>query len=805
MAAGSWVALPPGSRRFRPVRVLQRRRPPGAGVCVLGWLLPLLIPALLQGQTDTLTRDQLRRSGRTTLSEVIAELVPSFNVPQPSNTGASDALRSATLHAMGADQLVVLIDGRPRLQSALLNLSESTGRGQNSVDLDAIPLSAIERIEVLRHGDAARYGFGAVAGVINIVLLERAPLAAEAMVGTRSAGDGKVLFAGGHHFLRLPKGGYLQLGAELRSQASTNRALPDPRQQYFNGDSRNTDPGFSNRVDQRFGQPEANELKGVLSGVQPISGGITAYGVATWSRKSAESAELWRPANDDRTVRALYPNGFLPLSAPKLYDGSALGGARGRALGFGWDASVGYARNSVQYDLERTANASLGRLSPTRFDAGALRADQFQFGLELTRRIGFRGSLPPVSLSLGAQHRSDGYAIEAGEPDSWRYGAVPIQDGPHAGNLAQPGAQGFPGFRPNNAVVARRGMAAGYGTLSTLLLKRVSLAAAGRVERYPHLGTLGVFQLSGEMDGLHGFGIRGYHGTGVRVPTLAQTAYSSSSTFIASGFGFEQRTLAIRDTIARILGVQPLRPEWSQHSGVGGSWSGGGLRLGVDYFSVTVRNQIILTGDFTDFAVQAFLAQQHFPNVGSLRFFANALRSRTRGVDASAEYRARVGTVGFQLGGSFAHATTRVALTDSVTGVLTPFTSVFFTRGERARLEQGQPVDNLLLRAEAQRGPWTLRVRSERYGSVASAGVSPDGTQDQRYGAKWLADLSARYQGRALALQVGADNVFGTYPDHNRFGDVNSEGNSNFGMFPYSNLSPFGFTGRFVYLRAEWR
>ena len=771
---------------------------------MLGWLVPLLLPALLRAQVDTLRREQLRQGGRSTLSEVLAELVPGFNVPQPSNSGASDALRSTTLHGMGADQLVVLVNGRRRLESALLNLSESIGRGQSSVDLDAIPLSAIERIEVHRNGDATRFGFGAVAGVINIILLERASGTVDGLAGTRAAGDGQVLLIGGHHYLRLPRGGYLQLGAELRSQAATNRALADQRQQYFSGDPRNTDPAFSNRVDQRFGRPESNEIKGILSGEEPIAG-VTAYAVATWSRRSAESADLWRPPSDDRTVRALYANGFLPLYASKLHDGSVHGGVRGHALGFGWDAGIGYARNSVQYDLEQSENASIGRLSPTRFDAGALRADQFQFGLDVTRRFGLGGRVPPVSLALGAQHRSDGYEIVAGEPDSWRYGAVPIQDGPHAGGPAQPGAQGFPGFRPGNAVIARRGMAAGYAELATVALKRVSLAAAGRVEHYPSLGSLGVYQLSAAVNGFRGFGLRGYRGTGVRVPTLAQTAFSSASTFVANGFGFDDRTVAIRDTIARLLGVPPLRPEHSSHFGVGGSWSGGGLRLGADYFSVAVRDRIILTGKFSDFAVQSYLAQQRFPFIASVRFFANALRTRTHGIDADAEYRFGVGSVALRLSGAFAHATSRVVLTDSMTGVLTPFTSVFFTRAEKSRLEQGQPEDNLLLSAEATRGPWTLRLGSERYGSVASAGSSPDGTQDQRYAAKWLTDVSARYQRRALALQLGADNAFGVYPDRNRFGDVNTEGNSNFGMFPYSNLSPFGFSGRFVYLRVQWR
>src|SRR5205823_2528298 len=55
-------------------------------------------------------------------------------------------------------------------QSALVHLNGSVGRGSTGVDLNAIPVSAIERIEVLRDGAAAQYGSDAIAGVINIVL-----------------------------------------------------------------------------------------------------------------------------------------------------------------------------------------------------------------------------------------------------------------------------------------------------------------------------------------------------------------------------------------------------------------------------------------------------------------------------------------------------------------------------------------------------------------------------------------------------------------------------------------------------------
>jgi len=776
------------------------RRGAGSRVSAPLLLLLLAIPSLLRAQVDTLTREQLYQSGRSALSEVLRSLVPALNLSRPSNSGASDAVRPVSLSGLGADQLVVLVNGKRRLESALLDLSETIGRGQATVDLDAIPVSAIERVEVHRGGDAARYGFGAVAGVIDIVLLGRSPDAATVQAGTTTTGDGTVLLAGGHRVMRLGRG-FVQLAAQVRSQGATNRALPDPRQQYFNGDPRNAAPP---RVDERFGDPESQELMGVLNAEQALfRRRVTAYGFATWSHRSAESGELFRRPSDDRTVRALYPGGYVPLFAPKLSDGSVLAGLRGSVLRFGWDASIGYARNAIHYQLENSANVSLGRRSPSRFDAGSLRADQFSVGLELSRRIAPGGWLPPFSLELGGQHRSDGYQIEPGEPDSYRYGGVPIQDGPHAGGLAEPGAQGFPGFRPNDAVITRRGMVAGYGSLSTVVLRRVSLAAAVRAEYYPKLGTLDVYQLSGRLAPWHGVELFGYAGTGVRVPSLSQAAFSSSATRIVESSGFDDRTVPVRDPLADVLGIPALGPEHSRHAGMGAGWSGRGLRLGADLFAVTVRDRIILSGSFDDPSLQFFLAQQHFPGIGSVRFFANALRTRTTGLEASASYRVRVAGTALQFDGALEHHTTRVTRADSITGLLRPFASVFFGRVERARIERGQPGDNLLLSAEAARGAWTLLARSQRFGSVTS--LSGDGTQDQSYGAKWLSDVSLSYRFRALTVQAGADNLFRVYPDRNRFGDANSEGNSHFGMFAFSDGSPFGFSGRLVYLRAVWQ
>lgn len=775
----------------------------GSSSRVLGWLLPLLLPAALSAQppapVDTLTRDELTRTGRTTLAQVLQALVPALNLPRPSGAGGTDHIRPVTLRGLGADQVLVLVNGKRRAPNALVNVHASIGRGQGMVDLDAIPLSAVERIEIHREGTAARYGFGAVAGVIDIILRAGGSDDVGGLLGLTSAGDGAVLVADGSQSVRWGRHGLARFSAELARRGATNRARPDLRPQYFPGDPRNDDPALQNRVTHRFGEPQAEALAMVLNASTHIREELTVYSFANLTRRQSEAGALWRRPSDEGTVRALYPDGFLPLIAPTISDGSITGGLRGRILGWNWDASMGYARNSIRYRLEHTANASLGPQSPTEFDAGGLRADQFSAGIELDRRLG------GVAVRLGGEHRSEGYQIEAGEPDSYRQGFVPVQDGPRAGRIAQPGAQGFAAFRPSDANLVRRGMVAGYGELATRIGERLSLTAAGRVEYYRAFGALGVFRLSGAFTPRRGISVHAAYGTGVRVPALAQAWFSSSSTSVEGLFAMDDRTVPVLDPMAGALGAIPLQPEHSRSVSASARWTPGGvqpLTLSADFYRIAVDDRIILSGSFDALAVQSFLNQTGFPGIGAVRFFSNALATRTTGLDASATYRFSVGEAEVRLAAALNHHRTRVTLTDSIPGLLALFTHQLFDRVERARLERGQPGNNLILGVTAARGRWSAAARVQRSGSVSSFGEPPDGSLDQRYGAKWLGDLSVSHRRGRISLTLGADNLLDTYPDRNQFGGGNSEGNSNFGMFPYSNVSPFGFAGRFIYLRV---
>src|SRR5207244_13046671 len=126
-------------------------------------------------------------------AQVIQAIAPSFNFPRPTITDGTDTVRPATLRGLGPDQVLVLVNGKRRHQSALVHLNGSIGRGSTGVDLNAIPVSAIDRIEVLRDGAAAQYGSDAIAGVLNIVLKSGvSPLALGLQGGTTTHSDGEL-------------------------------------------------------------------------------------------------------------------------------------------------------------------------------------------------------------------------------------------------------------------------------------------------------------------------------------------------------------------------------------------------------------------------------------------------------------------------------------------------------------------------------------------------------------------------------------------------------------------------------------
>lgn len=771
---------------------------------------------------DVISQDQIAASGYAETTQVIQALAPSFNFPRPTITDGTDTVRPATLRGLGPDQVLVLINGKRRHQSALVHLNGSIGRGSTGVDLNAIPVSAIERIEILRDGAAAQYGSDAIAGVINIVLKggvsgpavsSKFGLSTGSFVGnsctpngqscqagrTVDFSDGELFDAGGSWGIAAGKGS-VTIAAEYRHHNRTNRASFDPRDQIVAGDAGNNAVAQPNH---RWGDPDTRDAMMFVNAQVPINAKQTRflYAFGGYSRREANSAGFYRRGLDVRNWPQIYPLGYLPEIQPLVVDASATGGVRGAWNHWAWDASAGFGHNSFDFTIGNSLNVSLGPSIPPNkkvFDAGTLRLGQAVGNVDISRGFKVGRMAGPLNVAFGSEVRREQYEIVAGEPDSYGNGGSPNR----AGGVAAIGAQVFPGFRPGNEVNASRESAAGYVDVEGDFLTWLRLGFAGRGEHYSDFGGTVEGKLTARVQPDPRFVVRGALSTGFRAPSLGQSYFSSTATNFISVAGqglvpFESLTLPVSAPAAQVLGAQALKPENSVHA------SGGlaitpipGLDVTADYYHIAIDDRIVLSGNFTGPRISALL--QPF-GANSARFFTNAINTRTNGVDVGAGYRIALADAGdLRLHASYNNTKTTIVGAVSTPAQLAGFDQVLFDRIERRRIECGQPHDSVRTGADWRRGRWGANAGVARYGAFCSFTANP--SDDQRYGAKWLTDAEVSFRvAKTLTFAAGAQNIFNVFPDRNL--TVNSFN----GIQTFPSQSPFGMNGRAVYGRLNWK
>jgi iron complex outermembrane receptor protein len=189
---------------------------------------------------DVFPAEELQQQGTKETSQILQALAPSVNFARQSVTDAGDIVRPFTLRGLSPDHTLVLVNGWRRHQTALVNnFTYGMGAGSSGVDLNAIPSSAVERIEVLRDGASAQYGSDAIAGVVNFVIKEGqfSPFV-NADVGRYATqdydGDGTTINASGGWGFKVGRGS-LGVFGEFRDRDPTNRAWADPFEDAVTG------------------------------------------------------------------------------------------------------------------------------------------------------------------------------------------------------------------------------------------------------------------------------------------------------------------------------------------------------------------------------------------------------------------------------------------------------------------------------------------------------------------------------------------------------------------------------------------
>jgi iron complex outermembrane receptor protein len=759
---------------------------------------------------DVVTSEEIQRTGLTETAQIIQRLAPSVNFPRASIADGTDHVRPATLRGLAPDQVLVLVNGKRRHNSALVNVNGTVGRGSTAVDLNAIPASAIERIEILREGAAAQYGSDAIAGVVNIVLKSGAERRIASTLGQTREGDGRVVQLAGGYGMDIGEKGYFNLNADFRDRQQTNRSFPDTRQQYFTSDARNNDPNLTNRINHRQGDADARDVGAFVNAALPF-GSVEGYAFGGITRRDGEAAGFFRRPLDDRTVRQLHPNGFLPLISTDIWDGSGAAGARGSVAGWSWDLSSVFGQNTFGFNVLDSNNVSMGLQSPRDFHAGTLGFNQWTSNLDLVRELQV-GLASPLNVAVGAEFRREGYWIDRGDEASYMDGKQPILDGPNRGKPAAVGSQVFPGFRPTDERDESRQSVAAYLDLEANVTSQFLLTLAGRAENFSDFGSTTDGRVAARFEPVRGFAVRGSAGTGFRAPSLAQSHFSSTATnFIPIGgqnTPFDVRTLPVSSKEAQVLGAQPLKPEESVNLSAGLTVQPmRDLSATVDFYRIDIDDRIVLSGNFlvTNPQIRALFAGAGLTGIGGGRFFTNAIDTRTDGVDVVVNYGVRLGDTGrLRFTGSYSHTETEVTAQAPTPQQLSGLQETIFDRIERGRIEQGQPRDNLGLTLNYSREALNVNLHNQRFGSVTAFAPRKDGSDDQTFGAKWITDLEVGYRLPAgLGVAVGANNLLDVYPD--QWKDFDKKGPlSNNGIFRYSGISPFGFNGAFYYARFSY-
>ncbi|MSU22659.1 MAG: TonB-dependent receptor [Opitutus sp.] len=721
---------------------------------------------------DIVSNLDLKLTGLTEPAQILQRLVPSVNFPRTSISDGTDSARPLTLRGLASDQVLVLVNGKRRHASALINVNGTVGRGSGMVDLNAIPASAIGRIEVLRDGASAQYGSDALAGVINIVLRDSLTGDVDFSFGSTAEGDGTVYnfnFADG---FRLGDKGKINISAYHRDREATDRSLNDTRQQYFGtggtptaanpqglvaisgnygsgtgasaaGGTLDSREASINRNTHRQGDSATKDTGFMINGETPLgSSGATLYGFGGYNDRKVVSYGFYRRAGQDGNIRAIFPHGFLPTFNNKVKDGSMGGGVKGTAGDWGYDASAVYGLNSFEFNVVNSVNVSLGAASPTRFYAGTLKLGQFTGNLDFNRS--FKMDLAqPVKVAAGLEFRNENYKIEAGELSSYVDGRVAILDGPAAGGRAAAGSQVFAGFRPSDATDTSRRSFAVYVDAENQIAEPLTVSAAIRYEDFSDFGTTTNFKVSGRLKLPAGFALRGSVSTGFRVPSLGQQYFTSTATnFITVGgvlTPVDIRTLPVNTSAARALGATPLKAEKSNNYGFGLTYANGdAFSASVDYYQIKIDDRIVLSAQWTDAAVVQFFENQGLPGVGGGRYFTNAVDTKTEGVDFNARYLVRLKELGkVTLTGSYNINTTKVAgsrfglqsdRTVLANSTLRQFTgNPLFDIIERVRMEKGQPRDSIQLGALWEVKKFNARIGATRFGEVSVGQVGAQG------------------------------------------------------------------------------
>ena len=821
---------------------------------------------------DVIGATELGQQPAANMLDTVRNLVPSFFVPQNTISDASTFVRPPSLRGLGADQILVMINGKRYNRAALVQVysgaDTALSYGSQGADISNIPAIAVKNLQILRDGATAQYGSDAIGGVINYQIRDDQGLEASALYGKTYEGDGERLQLSAYGGVRLGDVGFVTVAMEAYDDEGTSRGATRPTAVVFaqnNPALVNTIPNYPGPA-QIWGSSPGSGFRMFVNAGFDLTDNLKLYATGNYAFSTANQSFNYRPSqtatglvvNDGSGTPAtrtngrngsfntifltpcpagnatcpaggfvsngatfsfasLYPGGFTPRfigDVDQMYGTVGLKGELGGGLTY--DLSATLARNSLKLSMTDSLSPSFGPLTQTSFQFGSLIQREQTYNLDLTYpiEVGFASA---ITLSAGAEYRREEYEKTVGDLQS--YGAGPYARQPLYTQTA-PGV-----FMPTGTVVngtfvqtvaTQSPAASGYGGVSPFfagtnsqvgkgayvgaeadITDALTVGLAGRYEDYETFGDTFVWKANALFEISEMFSIRGTIGTGFHAPSPGQNNTQIVTTNFRSGEAVQTGTYPVTSSIAQFYGATSLKPEKSNNYGAGFIVKPfDNMTLTVDGYIIDVRDRIGISQTFTVTAADlAALPALSVVGVGGdVNYFTNGFDTRTKGVDAVANYRTRLLDGGLNLTVAYSYNESEV----------TAFNPAVISAAQRFNIANLPPRHRLNASGNWQLGDFQMNARANYFSSWANQLEYPG----QRFGGKVTADLDLSYTfAEHYTFTVGANNIFDTYPDRIAPSTTNpvyalTDSLADGQIYPRSG-GPFGINGGFYYVRLR--
>ncbi|MFZ1527255.1 MAG: TonB-dependent receptor [Ferruginibacter sp.] len=812
-------------------------------------------------------------TARMDLTSILNMAAPSFNYNKQTGSDGADHIDLGTLRGLGPDQTLVLINGKRRHQTAFVGLFGTRGRGNSGADLNAFPQSSVDRIEILRDGASAQYGSDAMAGVMNIILKKDVnhwtvnagwagfydtkynaykTRATNQYISSKPI-DGGTFSLSANNGLTLGKNGFVNFSIDYLTQAKTFRQVPDTNV------SSNKDALPLNTSRRAFGDGSVKTF-GFMSNMElPIAGTKTvfySFGGVNTKESDAYAYSRNLSARPDRfpidaSGDPIFVEGIMhrandgevyynPHIGTEINDASLALGFKGVSVkNWNWDISLTNGKNDFQYSGSGTFNASMiGNTTQTRFADGGFRFRQATLNVDMSKN--FKSIAEGLNFAYGLEYRHEKYTINKGEEASYLSYDPDLEQ---AG-----GAQGFPGFSPNDVIKATRYSMGAYADAELNVSKAFLVDGALRWEYYQDFGAVLNFKIASRLKVTNNFNLRGSASTGFRAPSLQQINFSNTLTSFSAGQLVQSRIASNGDAVTQAAGIPALKEETSLNSSLGFAWKPmSNLTVTIDGYMVKVKDRIVLSGlfDKDDASLPtSFTNQLAALDVQTAQFFANSVNTTNFGVDIVLDYSKKWGNKTFKglLTGNFQKmkvdgVNIPAALNDSYRHRKT-----FFSDREEAFLLASAPQAKAMLGLQYGMDKFSVGTHINYYGNIktlgfgwtglASAagtggpgdpeisgsftGIDPyvdiDGYSDQvhvereifNYTGKITTDIFVSYKlNKVITIFAGADNVLNVHPEFAAVKNARYEAFDNETGGPWESVQ-MGFNGRRIFTKLAF-